>query len=198
VQPGIDFDPTPCQPAALCYYYKTQDLENSVHRLRTGDYHEGEDGFLIYVPSLHSPSLAPAGKYAVTIYTVAPDTLAEGTWFGRRDELADKLVAAAEAYKNPSHHYHRRFSAAHTPKTPFVWWGATHIRQHTTNSQNAHRESLVHWRPERKRWRGDERDDRSSEGGQTNHERRIGLRKQEHPFSGCSLFRSDRLPYFRS
>jgi len=141
VQPGIDFDPTPCQPAALCYYYKTQDLENSVHRLRTGDYHEGEDGFLIYVPSLHSPSLAPAGKYAVTIYTVAPDTLAEGTWFGRRDELADKLVAAAEAYKNPSHH---------------------------------------------------------SEGGQTNHERRIGLRKQEHPFSGCSLFRSDRLPYFRS
>ncbi|MBI4732203.1 MAG: NAD(P)/FAD-dependent oxidoreductase [Chloroflexi bacterium] len=98
VQLGIDFDPTPYQPAALCYYYKTQDLEGAVRRLRTGDYHEGKDGFLIYVPSLHSPSLAPAGKHAVTIYTVAPDTLAEGTWSGRKEELADKLVAAAEAH----------------------------------------------------------------------------------------------------
>jgi phytoene desaturase len=96
VQLGIDFDPTPYQPAALCYYYKTQDLEKAVRRLRTGDYHEGKEGFLIYVPSLHSPSLAPSGKFAVTIYTVAPDTLAEGTWSTRREELADKLVAVAE------------------------------------------------------------------------------------------------------
>jgi phytoene dehydrogenase-like protein len=98
VQLGIDFDPTPYQPAALCYYYKTQDLENAVRRLRAGDYHEGKEGFLIYVPSLHSPSLAPAGKHAVTIYTVAPDTLAEGTWSKRKEELADKLVAEAEAH----------------------------------------------------------------------------------------------------
>jgi phytoene dehydrogenase-like protein len=98
VQLGIDFDPTPYQPAALCYYYKTQDLEGAVKRLRTGDYHEGKDGFLIYVPSLHSPSLAPAGKYAMTIYTVAPDSLAIGTWSERKQELADKLVAQAEAH----------------------------------------------------------------------------------------------------
>ena len=98
VQLGIDFDPSPWQPAALCYYYKTQDLEGAVTRLRTGDYHEGKDGFLIYVPSMHSSSLAPAGKYAVTIYTVAPDTLAEGDWNSRREELADKLVAAAELH----------------------------------------------------------------------------------------------------
>ena len=96
VQLGIDFDPTPYQPAALCYYYKTQDLEKAVRRLRTGDYHEGKEGFLIYVPSIHSPSLAPSGKFAVTIYTVAPDTLAEGTWSSRREELADKLVTMAE------------------------------------------------------------------------------------------------------
>jgi len=96
VQLGIDFDPTLYQPAALCYYYKTQDLEKAVRRLRTGDYHEGKEGFLIYVPSLHSPALAPSGKFAVTIYTVAPDTLSEGTWSSRREELADKLVAAAE------------------------------------------------------------------------------------------------------
>lgn len=95
---GIDFDPTPHQPAALCYYYKTEDLEKAVQRLRTGDYHEGKEGFLIYVPSLHSPSLAPPGHHAVTIYTVAPDRLAEGSWGARREELADKLVAQAEAH----------------------------------------------------------------------------------------------------
>jgi phytoene dehydrogenase-like protein len=98
VQLGIDFDPGKYQPAALCYYYKTNDLDRAVERLRTGDYHEGKEGFLIYVTSKHSPSLAPAGKYAVTIYTVAPDTLAEGDWNSRREELADKLIAEAEQY----------------------------------------------------------------------------------------------------
>jgi phytoene dehydrogenase-like protein len=95
---GIDFDPAPYQPAALCYYYNTEDLETAVQRLRTGDYHEGSEGFLIYVLSMHSPSLAPAGHHAVTIYTVAPDTLAEGSWRARREELADKLVAEAERH----------------------------------------------------------------------------------------------------
>jgi phytoene dehydrogenase-like protein len=98
VQLGIDFDPSPYQPAALCYYYVTHDLDAAVKRLRTGDYHEGKDGLLIYVPSLHSPSLAPAGHYAVTIYTVAPDRLASGDWASQREELADKLVAEAERY----------------------------------------------------------------------------------------------------
>lgn len=98
VQLGIDFDPTPYQPKALCYYYKTQDLEGSVQRLRAGIYHEGREGFLIYVPSRHSPEMAPAGQHAVTIYTVAPDKLAEGSWSARREELADKLVACAEEH----------------------------------------------------------------------------------------------------
>jgi phytoene dehydrogenase-like protein len=98
VQLGIDFDPRPYQPAALCYYYQTQDLEGAVKRLRTGDYHEGKEGFLIYIPSLHSPTLAPDGKYAVTVYTVAPDTLDLGNWSDRKEELADKLVAEAERY----------------------------------------------------------------------------------------------------
>jgi phytoene dehydrogenase-like protein len=93
---GIDVDPTPYQPAALCYYYGTYDLEGSIERIRAGDYHEGKDGFLIYVPSIHSPQLAPPGRYAVTVYTVAPDRLREGSWAERREELADKLVAEAE------------------------------------------------------------------------------------------------------
>jgi phytoene dehydrogenase-like protein len=98
VQLGIDFDPTPYQPKALCYYYKTQDLEGSVQRLRKGIYHEGKEGFLIYIPSMHSPGMAPAGRHAVTIYTVAPDVLAEGNWSSRKDALADKLVACAEEH----------------------------------------------------------------------------------------------------
>jgi phytoene dehydrogenase-like protein len=98
VQLGIDFDPRSYQPAALCYYYNTHDLETAVKRLRTGDFHEGKDGLLIYVPSLHSPSLAPSGQYAVTIYTVAPDKLAGSSWTDRREELADKLVAEAERH----------------------------------------------------------------------------------------------------
>jgi phytoene dehydrogenase-like protein len=115
VQLGIDFDPTPYQPAALCYYYKTQDLEGAVKRLRTGDYHEGKEGFLIYVPSLHSPQLAPAGKYSVTIYTVAPDTLAEGNWYSRKEEMADKLVAEAEAHI-PGLRQHTLTSLVFTPE----------------------------------------------------------------------------------
>jgi len=95
---GIDFDPTPYQPAALCYYYQTEELETAVHRLRSGDFHEGKEGLLIYVPTLHSPLLAPPGHHAITVYTVAPDTLAVGSWGSRREELADKLVAEAERH----------------------------------------------------------------------------------------------------
>lgn len=96
VHVGIDFNPTPYQPAALCYYYNTYDVEGGVRRCQSGEYHEGREGFLIYVPSLHSPELAPPGQYAVTIYTIAPNHLREGTWTDRRDELADKLLAEAE------------------------------------------------------------------------------------------------------
>jgi phytoene dehydrogenase-like protein len=95
---GIDFDPRPYQPAALCYYYGTHDLDGAVERIRNGIYHEGKDGFLIYVPSLHSPELAPAGQYAVTVYTVAPDRLAESSWQACGNELGNKLVAEAERF----------------------------------------------------------------------------------------------------
>jgi len=67
-----------------------------VDRCQRGEYHEGRDGFLIYVPSLHSPELAPPGCHAVTVYTIAPNHLLEGTWAERREEMADKLLAEAE------------------------------------------------------------------------------------------------------
>ncbi|NLD26473.1 MAG: NAD(P)/FAD-dependent oxidoreductase [Acholeplasmataceae bacterium] len=95
---GVDFDPLQYQKAALCYYYKTYDLDGAVEKLRNGIYHEGDDGFLIYVPSFHSPEMAPQGHHAVTIYTVAPDTLKEGSWEELKEKYADKLIALAEAY----------------------------------------------------------------------------------------------------
>jgi all-trans-retinol 13,14-reductase len=127
VQLGIDFDPTPYQPGALCYYYKTNDLDGSVQRFRSGDYHEGKEGFVIYVPSLHSPSLAPKDKYAVTVYTVAPDTLAEGTWSARREELADKLITEAEAYL-PGLRAHTLTSLVLTPED---FRQRTHLKHHS-------------------------------------------------------------------
>jgi phytoene dehydrogenase-like protein len=127
VQLGIDFDPTPYQPQALCYYYNTNDLEAAVKRLRTGHYHEGKDGLLIYIPSLHSPVMAPSGYHAVTIYTVAPDTLSEGTWSSRREELADKLVAEAERHI-PGLRQHTKTRLVLTPEDFRL---RTHLKHHS-------------------------------------------------------------------
>jgi phytoene dehydrogenase-like protein len=80
----------------LCYYYGTYDIDAGVDHCQRGHYHEGKDGFLIYVPSLHSPELAPAGHHALTVYTIAPNHLSEGTWHERREEMADKLLIEAE------------------------------------------------------------------------------------------------------
>ncbi|MHA1746203.1 MAG: phytoene desaturase family protein, partial [Promethearchaeota archaeon] len=93
---GIDFDPRPHQPVALCYYYGTYDIDGAVEKTRTGIYHEGEDGFLIYIPSMHSPEMAPAHHHAVTVYTVAPNSIKDGDWQVQREELADKLLEYAE------------------------------------------------------------------------------------------------------
>ncbi|MHA1745027.1 MAG: phytoene desaturase family protein [Promethearchaeota archaeon] len=95
---GIDLDPRKYQPAALCYYYGTNDVEGAVIRCRQGIYHEGKDGFLIYVPSLHSPEMAPEGKFAMTIYTIAPNKLDHGTWAERSEEFSEKLLIEAEKF----------------------------------------------------------------------------------------------------
>ena len=95
---GLDIDPLHYQKSELCYYYLTYDIDAAVQRLRDGVYHEGEEGFLIYVPSAHGKSMAPDGKYAVTIYTVAPDTLQEGDWKSKKEYYADRLISLAEKY----------------------------------------------------------------------------------------------------
>ncbi len=95
---GVDFDPMQYMKSALCYYYKCYDIPAAVEKMRQGIYHEGEDGFLIYVPTVHAPEFAPEGKHCVTLYTVAPDTLAEGDWESKKEYYADRLIALAEEY----------------------------------------------------------------------------------------------------
>jgi phytoene dehydrogenase-like protein len=123
---GVDMDPGKHQPAALCYYYGTYDIEGGVRRCRAGDYHEGKDGFLVYVPSMHSPEMAPEGYHAVTIYTIAPNVLSKGTWQERREELADKLVAEAERYV-PGLRAHTRMAVC---LTPVDFQKRTHLSHH--------------------------------------------------------------------
>jgi all-trans-retinol 13,14-reductase len=93
---GVDFDPTEYQQVPVCYYYRTYDFEKGIQEIQSGRFSEGEDGFVIYVPSVNSPEMAPEGHHAVTVYTIAPDTLADGDWEERKEEYAEKLLACAD------------------------------------------------------------------------------------------------------
>ncbi|MBO7251062.1 MAG: NAD(P)/FAD-dependent oxidoreductase [Oscillospiraceae bacterium] len=93
---GVDYDPMQYLRSSLYYCYGMYDLHGATTKLRTGEYHEGDDGYLIFVPSYHAPEFAPEGKHCVTIYTVAPDRLKEGSWELRKEEYAQKLIHLAE------------------------------------------------------------------------------------------------------
>lgn len=94
----LGLDREPVQPSALCYYYGTYDVEKGVRDIRAGRYHDGADGFVLYFPSRHSPAMAPQGCHAVTIYTVAPNTIQGADWEERKEQYADHLVACAEKH----------------------------------------------------------------------------------------------------
>lgn len=112
---GIDEDPLLHQKEALCYYYGTPDIEGAIARLRSGKYHGGDDGFLAYCPSWHSPELAPAGCHCLTLYTVCPDTLADGDWETSKEAWADRLVALAETKFFPGLSAHVKTRLVKTP-----------------------------------------------------------------------------------
>ena len=95
---GVDYDPSVYQKQSLCYYYGSYDLHGAVEKLRSGVYHRGEDGYLIYFPDRHAPAFAPEGCHCVTIYTVCPDRLREGDWESRKEAFADELIRLAEAH----------------------------------------------------------------------------------------------------
>ncbi len=96
---GVDYDPSIHQNgSSLCYYYFTYDIEKAIEECQKGIFHEGKDGLLIYIPSVHSPEMAPPGHHAVTIYTIAPNEPVNGTWSINKDEWAEKLLDLAEEH----------------------------------------------------------------------------------------------------
>ncbi len=95
---GIDFDPSPHVHGVCTYYYGTYDVSGAIKRAKDGIYHEGEDGFVVHVPTLHSPEMAPPGHHAMTIYTICPDHLKDESWSERKEEYADRLLMYAEKY----------------------------------------------------------------------------------------------------
>ena len=95
---GVDYDPLQYMKSALYYCYGMYDLSEATVKLRTGRYHGGDDGYLIFVPSQHAPDFAPEGKHCVTLYTVAPDTLEGETWEETKEAYADRMIALAEKH----------------------------------------------------------------------------------------------------
>jgi phytoene dehydrogenase-like protein len=96
---GVDYDPSVHQNgAALCYYYLGYDVENAIKECKEGIYHEGEEGFLAYIPSIHSPQMAPSGHHSITIYTIAPNNPVNGTWENNKNDWAEKLLDIAEEF----------------------------------------------------------------------------------------------------
>ena len=93
---GVDYNPSPYLSEVCTYYYGTYDIEGGVERCLKGLYHEGADGFVVHVPSFHSPSMAPPDHNAITIYTICPDSLKEGKWEEKKEMYAEKLIEYAE------------------------------------------------------------------------------------------------------
>jgi phytoene dehydrogenase-like protein len=95
VQLGVDMDPTPYQNCPIIYYVNTYDIEGAVYLTRDGEYHEGKEGFVLYINSFHSPEMAPKGMHSITIYTIAPSDI-EGGWNDAKEEMTEKLLIEAE------------------------------------------------------------------------------------------------------
>jgi all-trans-retinol 13,14-reductase len=93
---GLEMNPLPYVHGVCTYYYGTYDLEGGIEKAKHGIYHEGEDGFVVHVPTLHSPLMAPTRLHAMTIYTICPDRLNQAEWEDRKERYADQLVAFAE------------------------------------------------------------------------------------------------------
>jgi len=109
----------------LEYYYGRYDIENGVRINRTGHYHGGRDGFLIYIPSHHSPAMAPDGAHAVTVYTIAPNAI-PGGWAASRERMTEALLAEAER-RLPGL---TRAAEIRVTLTPEDWRAMVHQRAH--------------------------------------------------------------------
>jgi len=112
---GLDFDPSPYVGGVCTYYYGTYDIEGGIDENRQGLYHEGRSGFVVHVPTHHSPAMAPTGQHAMTIYTICPDQLKDGSWAERKEEYADRLIHYAEEHI-PGLSQHIRVAEILTPE----------------------------------------------------------------------------------
>jgi phytoene dehydrogenase-like protein len=121
---GLDYAPP--VPGPVTYYYGTYDVEGEILRARQGIYHEGRAGFVVHVPSLHTPGMAPAGCNAMTIYTICPDRLKEGTWQECKEEYTEKLLEHAEK-RIPGLRSHIKVCEIITPDE---WRTRTHTAHH--------------------------------------------------------------------
>jgi phytoene dehydrogenase-like protein len=92
---GLDIDPRDYLESGVNYCYRTFDISNSVDKLRKGVYHEGEDGYLICSSSFYSPKSAPEARYAVTVYTVAPNEVPGCEWSERKEYYTNRLLDLA-------------------------------------------------------------------------------------------------------
>ena len=124
---GVDYDPSIHQNGSpLCYYYFTYDIEKAIEECQKGIYHEGKDGLLIYIPSVHSPEMAPPGHHAVTVYTIAPNKPVNGTWQENKEEWAEKLLDIAEHHV-PGLREHEKTRIILTPED---FQKRTHLKHH--------------------------------------------------------------------
>ena len=55
---GLDFNPYPAVHGVCTYYYGTYDLDGTIDEIKDGIYHRGKAGYVVHVPSLHSPEMA--------------------------------------------------------------------------------------------------------------------------------------------
>lgn len=124
---GVDYDPSIHQNGgALCYYYFTYDIKGSIEICKKGIYHEGKDGLLIYIPSKHSPKMAPPGHHAITIYTIAPNHPKNGSWDEKKGEWSEKLLDIAEKFI-PGLREHTKTKIILTPED---FRQRTHLKNH--------------------------------------------------------------------
>ena len=113
---GVDYDAAACQHgSALCYYYLSYDVDGAIEECSRGVYHEGRHGFLVYIPSVHSPEMAPPGHQAVTVYTIAPNEPTNGAWSVDSGKWADILLGLAERYV-PGLRAHEKTRVVLTPE----------------------------------------------------------------------------------
>ncbi len=96
LQLGLDIDPSQYLESGVNYFYLTYDISGSLDKLKNGIYHEGRDGFLICNPTMYSPQSAPEGRYAVTVYTVAPNRVSGYEWADKKEIMAEKLLDLAQ------------------------------------------------------------------------------------------------------